>query len=531
MHSLSRCVRFATEVAGVEVLGTTSRGETTEIGTYIGKVFNSELSGNVIDLCPVGALTSKPYAFTARPWELQSVESIDLSDGLGRNTRLDTRGSDLLRVLPRLNEEINEEWLADKARFRHDGLTQQRLVAPVFKKDGFFHQVSFSEARLKFKNLFQQAILSEQQGSLGLFLGETSDAQTLMAAQGLSDIIPDRFVESRHSHLRGSVKKRIISADLPNNFGFNSSLDALENSDLCILVGVNPRREGTLINTRLRKGVLKGNISVANFGPSMDLTYPVQHLGTSLSSFLNFVEGKHSFSKMLSVAQNPVILLGTGPLYSDEGQFFIQGCQRLSDRFKNLSLNILHSKANEVTALTVGSVSEDTRVKCALGIAIEKDRLPENTASQWVYIGSHIRDEILNHPGLQLCLPASRFAEKSGMFLSLTKSIQETTKAVPSPEEAQSRSLILENLIFLLEDLGYAGLSNLRKTSDHQLNLENSFCLERRSRNIQDVQMPLVLNQLIPTLDEEEIFFQSNIICRNSPTLSVCAQSKTWSNF
>ena len=217
----TRCVRFATEVAGVEILGTTSRGETTEIGTYVGKLFDSELSGNVIDLCPVGALTSKPYASSARPWELQSVERIDLTDGLGRNTRLDTRGSDLLRVLPRLNEEINEEWLTDKARFSHDGLSNQRLVRPVIKENGVFKEVDFNQAINKFEDLLSFNLKVKDKNPFGIFVGETVDQETLKLAQGLSYSIPNSVIESRWRNFSGEVKKINIPfhifPDLKNN--------------------------------------------------------------------------------------------------------------------------------------------------------------------------------------------------------------------------------------------------------------------------------------------------------------------------
>ena len=524
----TRCVRFATEVAGVEILGTTSRGETTEIGTYVGKLFDSELSGNVIDLCPVGALTSKPYAFSARPWELQSVERIDLTDGLGRNTRLDTRGSDLLRVLPRLNEEINEEWLTDKARFSHDGLSNQRLVRPVIKENGVFKEVDFNQAINKFEDLLSFNLKVKDKNPFGIFVGETVDQETLKLAQGLSYSIPNSVIESRWRNFSGEVKKINISSDLISNFGFSASFSEIENSDICILIGVNPRSEGTLINTRLRKGVLKGNLRVANFGPSLDLTFNHVHLGSSIASIISLVEGKHSFCKELIKAKKVSIILGSSSLYNLDANFFSQCFQDLQNRFNNLSFNLLHNKANEVTALINGVVDESNNQVCGLGIALEKDRLPKNSASNWVYVGSHITEEILTTPNLVMCLPSATFAEKGGSFFSLNGKLQKTKKAIPRPSNTLTSSFILEMFFFSLENLGLGGLNSLNKV---QSNLLSTNKVETSAAELPNFKNYVELNQPLSILDEEESFFQSNIICRHSPTLAVCAQTKNWSNF
>jgi NADH dehydrogenase (ubiquinone) Fe-S protein 1 len=524
----TRCVRFATEVAGVEVLGTTARGESTEIGTYVGKLFDRELSGNVIDLCPVGALTSKPYAFTARPWELQSIERIDLTDALGRNTRLDTRGSDLLRILPRLNEDINEEWLADKARFCHDGLKNQRLVRPVIKENGVFKEVDFTQAINNFEKLITTTLESNSENPLGIFTGETVDLETLNLAQGLVDTVPNSTLETRWSNLSGKVKKISLSSDLINNYGFSSDFSEIENRDICLLVGVNPRTEGTLINTRLRKGIIKGNLTVANIGPRLDLTFNYQHLGSSIKTLFSLVEGKHSFCKEMKKANKVVLILGTSPLYQFENNLLSNCFIRLQKHFKNLSFNVLHNKANDVTALTFGAVREGSLNKCGLGIALEKDRLPTNVAERWIYIGSHITEDILMAPGLMMCLPSATFAEKDSSFLSLNGKLQQTKKAIPSPSDSLRSSSLLELFFFSLEKLGFDGLVSLNKTNTPSI----SFCKSEISKSrLPRLKTSFELNEPLSTLDEEERLFQSNIICRNSATLSVCAQTKTWSNF
>jgi NADH dehydrogenase/NADH:ubiquinone oxidoreductase subunit G len=219
----------------------------------------------VIDLCPVGALTSKPYAFSARPWELNSVNSIDLTDAIGSNIRLDSRGNDLLRILPRLNENINEEWITDKARFCLDGLNNQRLLKPIVKINGELKEIRLKQSIIYFYELLKQSIGSKN--SVKFDIGKTVDLETLIFTEKFCDRLPNIY-----------NKKSILSSSSLANFGFNSNFNDLENSDLCLLIGTNPRTEGTLINTRLRKGTIKGNLDVYYVGPSMDLTYKATQL-------------------------------------------------------------------------------------------------------------------------------------------------------------------------------------------------------------------------------------------------------------
>jgi NADH dehydrogenase (ubiquinone) Fe-S protein 1 len=267
----TRCVRFATEVAGVEVLGTTARGIDTEIGTYVEKMFESELSGNIIDLCPVGALTSKPYAFTSRPWELKNTESVDVLDSVGSNIRVDTRGTEIMRIIPRLNEEINEEWISDKTRFSYDALKRQRLTQPMIRnKSGNLVPVEWLEAF----NFIKKNLKGVSPNEIVGIVGNLVDVETMftlknfLAANGSSTLVSE-FGDGE------------INQDFLQNQTFNSTIQGIEDSDLCLLIGTNPRKEAALINARIRKRYLQGEFSVASIGPNVNLTYPVEHLGVS----------------------------------------------------------------------------------------------------------------------------------------------------------------------------------------------------------------------------------------------------------
>jgi NADH dehydrogenase (ubiquinone) Fe-S protein 1 len=310
----TRCVRFATEVAGVEVLGTTSRGIDTEIGTYVEKMFDSELSGNIIDLCPVGALTSKPYAFTSRPWELRLTESVDVMDSVGSNIRVDTRGTEIMRIIPRLNEEINEEWISDKTRFSYDGLKRQRLTKPMIRNEkGNFNSVEWLEA-FEFikKNVKGQGSVDPSQ-VVGV-VGGLVDVETVftlkkfLSQQGSSTVI---------SEFGGG---KDLQQDFLTNHTFNSSIQGIEESDLLVLVGTNPRKEAAIINARIRKRSLKGNFNTVYLGPDLDTTtqfglnYPVEHLGKTAETLSLIASGKHPLCATLSQAKNPIIIVGSNVL-------------------------------------------------------------------------------------------------------------------------------------------------------------------------------------------------------------------------
>ena len=264
----TRCVRFMEEVAGVPVLGATGRGEDTEITTYIESGIASELSGNIVDLCPVGALTSKPYAFVARPWELSKTESIDVMDAVGSNIRVDARGREVLRVLPRLHEDVNEEWISDKTRFAIDGLTRRRLDRPYVRRDGRLREASWKGAL----DVVAGRLAGRDGARIAAIAGDQVDCETMYAMKTLLEALDSPNMDCRQDGMAVDPSARA-------SYLFNSTIAGIEDADACLLIGCNPRREAALVNARLRKRWLRGGFKVAGIGPDPDPTLPVANLG------------------------------------------------------------------------------------------------------------------------------------------------------------------------------------------------------------------------------------------------------------
>lgn len=435
----TRCVRFATEVAGVEDFGTTGRGKETEIGTYVEKVFNSELSGNVIDLCPVGALTSKPYAFMARPWELRSTESIDLSDSVGSNIRIDSRGTEILRILPRFNEEINEEWISDKTRFSYDGLKVQRLNTPYVKKDGKLTACGWEEALRVVASKLTSCDGSQIKG----VLGNSTDSYTALAAR-------DLFHKIGSNDLSQEKGLKSLDSGLTSAYRFNSSIAKLEAADACLLVGIDTRYEASMINVRLRKRYLEGNFDVAVIGSPVDLTFDVQHLGTSLSTLAQLAEGKHPFCKILAQAEKPVIIFGGDLLNSDEANtasnllaYIKKGIPNLENSSWN-GLNILPTGANQVGHMDLGiNHSESTGSKVLYLFGADSYDLDTSNNEFIIYQGHH---GDINAGKADVILPGAAFTEKAAPYTNVEGRTQETRRVFLAPDLARDDWKILRAL-------------------------------------------------------------------------------------
>ena len=264
----TRCIRFSTEVAGVEVLGATGRGENMEVGTYVEAAISSELSANIIDLCPVGALTSKPYAFEARPWELTKTESIDVMDAVGSNIRVDSRGREVKRILPMLNEDVNEEWISDKTRYACDGLAKQRLDKPYVKKGGKLHPATWHEAL----DVIGDKIRGLDGRKIAAIAGDQCDAESMMALKGLMDGLGSTNIDCRQDGAK-------LGGGGRSGYVFNTTIAGIEGADVCLIIGSNPRLEAPIINARLRKRAGAGGFRVGIVGENVDLTYRTEHLG------------------------------------------------------------------------------------------------------------------------------------------------------------------------------------------------------------------------------------------------------------
>jgi len=446
----TRCVRFATEIAGGEELGTTGRGIDTEIGTYVEKTFNSELSGNIIDLCPVGALTSKPYAFMSRPWELRSTNSIDISDGIGSNIRIDSRGTEVLRILPRFNESINEEWISDKARFSYDGLRLQRIESPYIRKNGQLVPAHWAEA---FDIIAQQLYKS---------LSNTSTKPRILGLVSESIDLESAWVLKRWFQLLGAnfdLKTALdneIKCNLQVNYLQNTSIASIEESDLCLLIGVDPRYEASLLNVRLRKRYLEGGFTVASVGSPLNLTFPCQQLGLGKKTFIDVCEGYHPFSKQLAMAQKPIVIIGS-TLFSSktDNSLAYNLVNVLKSNVPALvnsdwnGLNFLNLEVNSVGIFDLGISEENSNNQYDIAFLLASDlsstKLSKDTFV--IYQGSHgdISANIAD-----VVLPGATFVEKSNIFTNVEGHSQIANKVISPPGLAREDWKVLTELIRFL---------------------------------------------------------------------------------
>ena len=346
----TRCIRFGEEVAGVEVLGLTGRGEHMEVGPYVEAVVNTELSGNIIDLCPVGALTSKPYEFHARPWELVKTESIDVLDAVGANIRVDTRGAEVMRILPRLNEAVNEEWLADKSRFACDGLKKRRLDRCFVRRGGKLEPASWDEAF--------DAIAARLKGVPGnriaAIAGDLADAEAMLLLKELMASLGSPNLDCRQEGARLDAASR-------SGYLFNTTIAGIEQADACLLIGTNPRWEAPLVNARLRKRWRRGGFAVGLIGEPRDLTYAYSHLGAGPQTLAEIVNGAHPFAATLKGAKAPMLVLGQGALARPDGAQVLAAARQLALDFGLVrdgwnGFNVLHAAAARVGGLDLGFV-------------------------------------------------------------------------------------------------------------------------------------------------------------------------------
>jgi NADH-quinone oxidoreductase subunit G len=437
----TRCVRFATEVAGVDDLGALNRGENTEIVTYLEQALNSELSGNIIDLCPVGALTSKPYAFTARPWELRKTESIDVLDAVGANIRIDSKGQEVMRVLPRLNEDVNEEWLSDRSRFSYDGLKRQRLDTPYVRKDGKLQAVGWSEAL----SVVAEKLNATEASKVGAIAGDLACAESMKALKDLMDAFDVKNIDCRQDGAALDPSNR-------SSYLFNTTIAGIEEADALLIVGSNPRVEAALLNARIRKRWKKGNFPIALIGEQADLTYNHEYLGAGASTLQEVADGKHSFSEVLKKAERPMIILGQGALNRADGS---ADFGLISDDWNGF--NVLHTAAARVAGLDLGltpgeggkSVAEildaaasgDLEVVYLLGAdEIETSKLEKAFV---VYQGSH--GDAGAHVA-DVILPGAAYTEKDALWVNTEGRPQLGNRAVYPPGDAREDWTILRAL-------------------------------------------------------------------------------------
>jgi NADH-quinone oxidoreductase subunit G len=520
----TRCIRFATEIAGVPEIGAIGRGEDMQITTYLEQSMQSELSANVIDLCPVGALTSKPYVFEARPWELKKTESIDVMDAVGSNIRIDTYGWEVKRILPLINEDINEEWISDKTRYACDGLLNQRLDTPYIKYNGKFEKASWSEV---FK-IIKSRIENTPKNKIGGFVGDLTNMETSYIFKEFFD----RTIESNYYDFRTS--DRFIDDSERENYIFNSSINGIEESDLIFLIGTNPRYEATILNARIRKSFVNNNTKIISLNDIDDLTYPYQSLDGQTQTLKDILENKHEISNVLKNSKKPLIILGESffDLKSSQNIFYLIK-NYINNNFKFDEewnpLNILSTDAS-----TVGNIDlEVFNNKSGYNITLEKlqknefdlifligqDNLNVNKKNEFIiYQGSH------GDKGAEVAdiiLPGAAYTEQTAHYTNLEGKIQKAYKASYPPGEAKEDWQIINELA---ESMNNRKLFNdkdeLVSSMINFINLKNKNSVNETKNldkdNFEDEMLKIEIKD----------YYFSNVVARASKTMIDCNNSK-----
>ncbi|CAN7542468.1 NADH-quinone oxidoreductase subunit NuoG [Pararhizobium sp. LjRoot238] len=460
----TRCVRFTTEVAGIAELGLIGRGEDAEITTYLEQAMTSELQGNVVDLCPVGALTSKPYAFNARPWELGKTESIDVMDAVGSAIRVDTRGREVMRVMPRVNEEINEEWISDKTRFIWDGLKTQRLDRPYVKKHGRLQPASWNEAFAAIKS----AVAKTSGDRIGAIAGDLASVEEMYALKELMSSLGSKNIDCRQD-----------GAALDPSFGrssyiFNPTIQGIESADALLIIGSNPRFEASVLNARIRKRFRMANFPIGVIGEQAELRYSYEYLGAGADTLAELASGKGKFLSVLKKAQRPMIIIGQGAISGGNGASVLATAAKLAGAVGAVTADwngfaVLHTAAARVGGLDLSFVPGEggkTAAEMLTGtdvlflLGADEMNFSAKTAGFTVYIGSH-GDEGAH--GADVILPASTYTEKSGTWVNTEGRVQMGNRAGFAPGDAREDWAIIRALSDVLgKRLPFDSLSELR---------------------------------------------------------------------
>ncbi len=511
----TRCIRFAEEVAGVPDLGAINRGENMEITTFLEKTLDSELSANVIDLCPVGALTSKPYAFEARPWELTKTETIDVMDAVGSNIRVDTKGWEVKRILPRVNEDINEEWISDKTRYACDGLLNNRIDQPYIRNNGKLVPATWDEAFQKIKEEFSKTV------RIGGLIGELTDLETIYALKNFL------VTFSGSASIDFRQKDFYIDPSHPSNYLFNTSIANLDHADLILLVGANPRLEATMINARIRKNFINNQTEIYSIGDPGDQTYKINYLGDNLNILKDIENDKSIFSEKIKLSKKPIIIIGESVLNAKQGLYVLETSKSILKKNNALpGLNILHQKASSVGAIMLQafSLSEDV-VKNEILYLVGADEIEIDKKNKFIiYQGSHASK---NTKIADVVLPGAAYTEKDALYVNLEGRVQAAFKASFPPGNAKEDWKIIRALSDVLnKPLKFNTVEQLRaKMFEAYPNLSKIDQLPKVDFD------KLSISNSLDTLDSKVVFdsidyYQTNEIARSSKTMIDCKLSK-----
>ncbi len=521
----TRCIRFATEVAGIPELGAIGRGENMQITTYLEKSMQSELSANVVDLCPVGALTSKPYVFEARPWELKKTETIDVMDAVGSNIRVDTYGWEVKRVLPRINEDINEEWISDKTRYACDGLLNQRLDSPFIKKNGKFNKVTWSEAY----DLIKGKIKTIKPDKICGISGDLINMETLyIFKEFFNKSLKSNNLESRSGQVYLNPKKR-------ENYLFNSSINGIEESDFIFLIGTNPRFEATILNSRIRKAYVQKKVKIISLNDVGDLTYPYQKLNGNTNIIKEIIEDKHEISKLIKEAKKPIVIIGQSALISQSGKYIFESIKFYLNKNNKIlenwnSLNIISESASIIGSFDLGIYKTSNGLNQVLidlknhnyeiVYLLGQDSLKFKKNNEFIiYQGSH------GDNGAELAdviLPGSAYTEQDGYFTNLEGKLQKAYKASYPPGEAKEDWLIINELSKIITNKEI--FKNKEELENSMLNYLNLFKKNNISKTYSE---KLDLNFIDEKIKIKNLdYYYSNSIARSSKTMFQCRSEK-----
>ena len=518
----TRCVRFATEIAGVPELGAIGRGEDMQITTYLEQSIQSELSGNVIDLCPVGALTSKPYVFEARPWELKKTETIDVMDAVGSNIRVDTYDWEVKRILPIINEDINEEWISDKTRYACDGLLNQRLDKPFIKYNNKFEKASWDETYKIIKSKIENTNKDEICG----FVGDLINMETsYIFKEFFERVINSKKYESRNS-------QSFIDTSNRENYLFNSTINGIEDSDLILLIGTNPRFEATMLNARIRKSYLNNKTKIISINDVGDLTYPYQILNGTTQTIKDIFENKNEVSKEIINSKKPMIILGNSFLNTKSANYlfylikeFLLNNNKFSQDWN--PFNILSVDASTVGNFDLDIINNHDELiknlnnnKFKLIYLLGQDNLRFKKKDEFIiYQGSH------GDKGAEIAdviLPGAAYTEQNGYFTNLEGKIQKAFKASYPPGEAKEDWQIINDLTEVI---------NSRKLFNDKEELESSmFNYLKLKKEKQNSDLTKLIKQ--NNFENENLnikfkdYYFSNVIARSSKTMLDCNNSK-----
>ena len=518
----TRCVRFATEVAGVPELGAIGRGEDMQITTYLEQSVQSELSGNVIDLCPVGALTSKPYVFEARPWELKKTETIDVMDAVGSNIRVDTYDWEVKRVLPIINEDINEEWISDKTRYACDGLLNQRLDTPYVKYNNKFEKASWDEVY----KIIKSKIENTDNKKICGFVGDLSN----MEASFIFKEFLERTINTKNYESRSI--KTFIDSSKRENYIFNSKINGIEEADLILMIGTNPRYEATMVNARIRKAFLNNDTKIISLNNIGDLTYPYESLDGNTQTLKDIFDNNNEISKKIINSKKPLIIIGESFLRINSAEYLFNSLKNFLIKNEKISndwnpLNILSVDAGTVGNLELDIIDKNNMLldevkknKFEVIYLLGQDNLNFKKKDEFIiYQGSH------GDRGAEIAdiiLPGAAYTEQSGHYTNLEGKIQKAYKASYPPGDAKEDWQIINDL---------AETMNNRKLFNDKEELESSMFnylkIKQEQKNpdfVEKIEQKTFENEKIKV--EFKDYYFSNVVARASKTMFECNNSK-----